>query len=179
MPSHTLTPEESAQRRAAIIDMRRPGNRQPWDAIGRRFDISAQRAHRIYSEALDDYPVAKLAEHRHEEAELIDTAIRDLMSIAADDREYEDSKGNLRPCVSSRTRVEAWSAIRGWSEHRARLFGLNAPSRSTVDVVTHDSLAEEMQRLAAELGENDPPVSASEGRALDVALTAANLREDG
>lgn len=179
IPSHTLTPEESAQRRARIVELRRPGQRLTWSEIGRREDITPQRAHQIYDDALAAYPVTALAEARHEESELIDAAVRDLMSIATDDREYEDSKGNMRPVTSARTRVEAWSAIRGWSEHRAKLLGLNAPSRSTVDVVTHDSLAEEMQRLAAELGENDPPVSPGEGRALDVALTAAAMGEAG
>lgn len=173
MPSHTLTPEQTAQRRARIIDYR--AQRLTWRDIGAREDITAQRAHQIYDEALAAYPVASLAEHRHEEGELIDRAVRDLLAIAGDDSTYVDGKGNERPTTSARTRVEAWSAIRGWSEHRARLFGLNAPSRSTVDVVTHDSLAEEMQRLAAELGENDPPVSRAEARALDVALTAARV----
>jgi hypothetical protein len=176
VPSHELTPEQSAQRKARIIEMR--AQRLTWREIGRREDITAPRAHRIYNDALADYPVTALAEARHEESELIDAAVRDLMSIAANDAEYEDAKGNMRPVVSARTRVEAWSAIRGWSEHRAKLYGLYAPSRSTVDVVTHDSLAEEMQRLAAELGENDPPVSATEGRALDVALTAAHAGGD-
>ncbi len=171
MPSHDLTPEQSAQRRARIIEYR--AQRLTWRDIGAREGISAPRAHRIYNDALAEYPVTALAEHRHEEGELIDRAVRDLLSIAANDATYVDGKGNEKPVVSARTRVEAWSAIRGWSEHRARLFGLNAPTRSTVDVVTHDSLAEEMARLAAELGDNDPPVSAAEGRALDVALTSA------
>jgi hypothetical protein len=161
-----------AHRHARVIELRR--QRLTWEAIGADLGVSKQRAHQLYREAVDAHPVAALAEHRHEEAELIDRAVRDLLSIATDDRETATEKG-VRPVVSPRTRVEAWSAIRGWSEHRARLFGLNAPSRSTVDVVTHDSLAEEMQRLAAELGENDPPVSAGEGRALDVALTAAAM----
>lgn len=177
MPAHDLTPEQSAQRRARIIEYR--AERLTWRDIGAREGISAPRAHRIYNDALAEYPVAALAEHRHEEGELIDRAVRDLLAIAGDDSTYVDGKGNERPTTSARTRVEAWSAIRGWSEHRARLFGLNAPSRSTVDVVTHDGLAEEMARLAAELGQNDPPVGAREGRALDVALTAAHRPGSG
>ena len=163
---------DTAARRARVVELRR--QRLTWDQIGHDIGVSKQRAHKIYQEALAEYPASQLAEHRHEELELIDQAIRDLLAIAQDDRETETEKGT-RPVTSPRTRVEAWSAIRGWSQHRAALLGLNAPTRSTVDVVTHDSLAEEMQRLAAELGENDPKVTPAEGRALDVALTAASM----
>lgn len=153
MPSHQLSREESARRKARVIDLRR--QRRPWDAIGAEFDVSPQRAHQIYRDALAEYPVAALGELRGEEGELIDLAVRRLLGIAVD------------ASVHARTRVEAWSAVRGWSEHRARLFGLNAPTRSQVDVVTHDSLTRELERLAAELGgEQDPPAVSHEAAAL-------------
>lgn len=146
----TDTALQTSHRRARVVQLRR--ERRTWDAIGADIGVSKQRAHKIYQEALAEYPISALGEHRAEEGELIDQAIRDLLAIAADDREYENADGVSKPVVSPRTRVEAWSAIRGWSEHRARLYGLNAPTRTQVDVVTRDSLATELERLAAELG---------------------------
>jgi hypothetical protein len=171
-----VTGEEVAARRAHVVELRR--QRLPWDAIGAELGVSAQRAHQIYRDAVDRYPVAKLDEHRQEEGELIDRAVRDLLAIASDDRTVTRTDGSETARVSSRTRVEAWSAIRGWSEHRARLFGLNAPTRSQVDVVTHDSFTEELQRLAAELGEATP-MGPGEADRVGAALASATAEDAG
>jgi hypothetical protein len=34
--------------------------------------------------------------------------------------------------TSARTRVEAWSAIRGWAQRKARLLGLDSPTKHAV-----------------------------------------------
>jgi hypothetical protein len=52
--------------------------------------------------------------------------------------------------TSARTRVEAWSAIRGWAEHKARLLGLDAPK--THAVLTLDAIDAQIATLEAELG---------------------------
>lgn len=134
MPAHKLTNEEAAIRKARIVELRR--QRRPWDAIGAEFDISAPRAYRIYREALAERPVAQVDEHRAEETELVDLAVRRLMGIA------------VNPQVSPRTQVEAWNAVRGFAERKAKLLGLDAP----MTVVTLDALDTEIARLTAELG---------------------------
>jgi hypothetical protein len=105
--------------------------------IGDRLGISQQRAGQIYRAALSDIPAQQVDEHRAEELELIDTAVNRLMSIAAD------------PETSPRTRVEAWSAIRGWSERKSKLLGLDSPSKH--EVITLDAINAEIEKLAAEL----------------------------
>jgi hypothetical protein len=104
--------------------------------IGDRLGISQQRAGQIYRAALSDIPAQQVDEHRAEELELIDTAVNRLMSIAAD------------PETSPRTRVEAWSAIRGWSERKSKLLGLDSPSKH--EVITLDAINAEIEKLAAE-----------------------------
>ena len=52
--------------------------------------------------------------------------------------------------TSVRTRVEAWSAIRGWAERKARLLGLDAPK--TQAVLTLDAIDAQIAALEAELG---------------------------
>jgi hypothetical protein len=48
-------------------------------------------------------------------------------------------------------RVEAWNSIRGWSEYRSKLYGLFAPSKSSVEVLTKDAFTAELERMAAQL----------------------------
>jgi hypothetical protein len=97
-----------------------------------------QRAGRIFHEALAALPRHGIDELRAEETELIDHAVNSLMSIATDSN------------TPARTRVEAWSAIRGWAERKARLLGLDAPK--THAVLTLDALDTQIAALEAELG---------------------------
>ena len=109
-----------------------------FDAIGHQLGISSQRAGRIFSEALAAIPRHGVDELRAEETELIDHAVNSLTSIATDSN------------TSARTRVEAWSAIRGWAERKARLHGLDAPK--THAVLTLDAIDAQIAALEAELG---------------------------
>lgn len=152
MPAHTLTREESAQRKAQIVAMRR--KRMPFDAIAAHFDISAPRAHELYWQAVREVPNQQVAEHRAEESDLIDRAVNNLLSIAESDED-----------VSPRTRVEAWSAIRGWCEHKARLLGLNAPTRKEVTVLTEDAVDAALRKLEEEHAEKARQLAALDQRA--------------
>jgi hypothetical protein len=79
---------------------------------------------------------------------LTDDAIHALLVIAAD------------KTVSPRTRVEAWTAIRGWAEHKARILGLNA----AVKVEVTDAVDAEIAALAARLGGVEPAGEAEAAR---------------
>ena len=65
--------------------------------------------------------------------------MRELLRIAKD------------PDVSPRIRVEAWNSIRGWSEHRSKLYGLFAPTKSAVEAISKDAFTADLERMAAEL----------------------------
>jgi hypothetical protein len=147
MPSHQLTRAETHQRRGRVVELRRQA--VTWDAIAAELDVSIPRACQIYDDALKAYPRAQVGQHRHEELEMVDYATRKLRAIIESDGE-DPATGKA---VSARTRIEALSALRAWREHRSKLTGVYAPTRAQVDIITRDSLTEEMQRLAAELGE--------------------------
>lgn len=129
---------DAAERRAEVVKLRR--QRLTFDAIGKQLGITAQRAFQIYRAALAAVPAQQVDEHRAEELGLIDDAIRDLLDIALD---------HDRP----RTAVEAWGQIRGWAERKAKLLGLDAPTRH--EVVTLDVIDAEIARLTAELGKSE------------------------
>lgn len=126
---------EGAERRARIVEQRR--SRVPFEDIGEALGISAQRAYEIYREAIAAIPAQQVEEHRAEEVDLADHAVRRLVGIA------ESSK-------SDRTRVEAWSAIRQWSERKARLLGLDQPVRVDATVTELDARDAELAQMIAE-----------------------------
>lgn len=149
MPMHQLTREEVHYRRGRVVELRRADT--PWDVIADELGVSKQRAHQIYMDALKDYPKSQVGEHRHEEAEVVDWATRKLRAIIDAD-EPDPATGKH---VSARTRIEALSALKGWREHRARLYGIYAPTKSSVEVITKDAFAADLERMAAELGDSD------------------------
>lgn len=123
----------------------RRANRVPFRLIGGELGISAQRAHQIFKDACDKVPAEAVRQVRMEESELADRAIGDLLGIAENEH------------VSPRTRVEAWSAVRGWSESKRKLHGADAPTRreltvvsgETVDLAIADLTREMEQQVAA------------------------------
>jgi ribosomal protein L15E len=139
MGNSRLTPAQ-AERRAQVVRMR--SARLSFAEIGRRLGITAQRAGVIYRRALQEIPRADVDEHRAEELEFIDLAVNRLITIAMDKE------------VSARTRVEAWNAIRGWTERKAKLLGLDAPTKH--EVLTMDGIEAEIRRLEREIAVNIP-----------------------
>jgi len=129
-----LTPAQ-AQRRAEVVALRTA--RLSFAEIGQRLGVTSQRAGRIYSEALAAVPRANVDEHRCEELELIDTAVRELMVIAGD------------PATSTRDHIRVWEAIRAWAERKAKLLGLDAPTRT--ETLTLDRIDSEIDTLSREM----------------------------
>jgi hypothetical protein len=127
---------EQAERRAQVVQMRRA--RMSFAEIAEQLAVTPQRVGQLYRDALAQIPRQNVDEHRAEELELIDTAVGALIGIATDST------------TSARTRVEAWSAIRGWAERKARLLGLDAPK--THAVLTLDAIDAQIAALEAELG---------------------------
>jgi len=133
-----MTPKLTAAERELLIIERR-ADRVPFRTIAAELGISAQRVHQLWRTALVRIPAARLEEHRAEELELYDVAVRELLGLARDSR------------AGIRSRVEAWNAVRGWAERKAKLLGLDAPKRAAVSVIDMDMLDEEILRLTKEL----------------------------
>jgi len=53
------------------------------------------------------------------------------------------------PRMMPRSRIDAWLAIERWTERKAKMLGLDAPTRS--EVVTIGALDMEIAKLEAEL----------------------------
>lgn len=118
----------AAEQQAKVLQLRR--QRLTFADIGAQLGFTAQRAHQIYTAALKAIPAQEVEQHRAEELTLIDDAIANLWPIAHNHKQ-------------PRTAVEAWNTIRGWAERKARLLGLDVPTRVSVDA----------ENLGREIGE--------------------------
>jgi hypothetical protein len=128
---------EAAEKTAKIVELRR--QRISFDEIGPIVGLAPRVCRRRYNRALAEIPAQHVDEHRAEELMLIDDAIADLMILARDAK------------ISARSRIEAWSTIRGWAERKAKLLGLDAPTQ----VVTIDKVDQEIAALQRELAALD------------------------
>jgi hypothetical protein len=150
-----LTPEQEALRKASIVAARR--GRETFDSIGATHRITAQRAHQIYWAAMAEIPNQDVSQHREEQRDLADKAISALLAIAED------------PDVSARTRVEAWSSIKGWCEHQAKLLALYAPIRKEVTVLSESVVDQALAKAAADHAAKVAELEVLENRAISEA----------
>jgi hypothetical protein len=126
----------TAQREALIAERR--AQRVPFHEIARELGISRQRVQQIWNTTLDRIPAAHLDQHREEERELADDAIRDLL------RRIHD------PNTSTNSAVRAWEVACKWAERKSRLLGLDAPVRREVEITDTSSWEYEMRQAIAE-----------------------------
>lgn len=125
----------AAERRAKVVQLKR--TKLSFAEIGRQLGITGQRAGQLYREALAQIPRMAVEEHRVEEQELYDTAIHQLMKIATS------------VTTTPKVKVEAWAAIRGYAERKAKLLGLDAPSKH--EVISLDAIDREIAELTRAL----------------------------
>lgn len=137
---------ERSEREALIFKRRE--ERVSFTAIAAELGISHQRVHQIFNAARDRIPAGRLADLRAEESELADRAIANLLEIAENDT-INPRTGH--PMVSPHARVEAWNAIRGFSESKRRLFGADAPLRKEITVLTDDVVDAAIKKLTDEM----------------------------
>lgn len=135
-----------AQRIATVMAMR--DRRASYEDIGKALSLSPSRCCQLYKEGLMNHPLSaiKVDEHRVEELRLIDVAIADLMGIA-----LKMPRGVKGP--GARDRVEAWNAVRGFLERKAKMLGLDAPTQHQHSTI--DAIDQEIIKLQAELAVND------------------------
>lgn len=132
----TLRRIKVAERQAQVVQWHADGMSFP--AIGRELGVTPQRAHQIFKRALEKLPAAGLEEHRARHLALTQACIREQLDLARDQQ------------VSPRTRIEAYSGVRGYLEREASLLGLNAPVRKEITVLTDDVISAAIERLKAD-----------------------------
>jgi hypothetical protein len=131
------TPAFNPEREALIIELH--AQHVPWRAIGAQVGLSHVRCREIFMAARDRIPAERLSDLRTDHHELAYRAIHDLLQIAEN------------PQVSPRTRAEAWGQIRGWSESDRKLYGVDAPTRREITVISDDAVSGAITELNREM----------------------------
>ncbi|GAB3156403.1 hypothetical protein GCM10027258_62790 [Amycolatopsis stemonae] len=153
----TTTPEQkelTAENMRQIVAWRR--DRVPFEEIGRRLTppgrekpFTRQYMHELYKKALRDIPALEVQEHRAEDLELIDEALRTALAVMRrdhiavsqgrvvrigkpfvnDDGEAEIAEGQGAPVHDDAPKLQAINTIRNLLERKAKIVGSDSPVR--------------------------------------------------
>lgn len=147
--------EESQRRADEILRLRNQG--MPFTAIGDRYGITRQRAHQIWQHALAAIPAEAVHEARAQQSERLDSLLVTANEVLI--REHiHVSQGKVVlhdgvPVRDDGPTLAAIGMIVRIEERRARLLGLDAPTKS--EVRTIGQIESEIADLEAKLAAND------------------------
>lgn len=135
--------EATEQRKAEIVALRRKGT--PWDEIGQRYEISLQRAHQIWKQAIESRVTEEVSLYRKEQVERLDALLVEALQIL--NRQHpavsqgrvvtvRTEAGDVVPVLDDGPRLQAIKTILSIEERRAKLLGLDSPSKAQVETNT-------------------------------------------
>lgn len=128
---------DQVKRDAAFAELRRDGLTYPQIAAAKKCAVSS--AFEAVQRAIADVPAEAVTQLRQIESDRLNAIIADLWPIARN--------SDLDPTP----RIQAYREIRQASESLRRMFGLDAPARQTVTVITEDAIDAKIRELEAEL----------------------------
>jgi hypothetical protein len=153
---YVRTPDQIATDRRAA-DLRSLG--YTYQMIADRFEVDVSTAHRMVGRAVAEIPTEGAAEVRKIELEKIDNAERYLNSViakpppkvSAAGKIVKDDEGNV--VVDENARMDAVDKILKAIAARARLLGLNAPTKIQEEILIHQVDPDRERRILEALEE--------------------------
>jgi hypothetical protein len=164
----TTTPHalEQRKRQDEALALRRAGHDYATIATQLRY-ASRGAAHNAVTVALDRQPAEDAAIMRRLELERLDELLRvawiqvHMDHVLVQDGRVitvEDSEGVKKPLIDHAGKMAALDRVIRIMERRAKLMGLDAPTRKVIEVYSDDALNAEIRRLESQLPGNDPKV---------------------
>ena len=145
-----------------ILPMRR--DRMRWGDVAKEMQLSVRRCQDIYKQALTEFPSQMADEYRTEALDIADAAVSDLLPVARGDivQRVKIVKGEqviYDTYPTFKDRIEAWTAIQRWEEHRSKIVGIYAPIQIqfTPEAIQNeiDTLMRQMEQLELEEARRD------------------------
>lgn len=128
---------EQVQRDAAFAALRRDGLTYPQIAAEKRCAVST--AFEAVQRAIADVPAEAVTQLRQIESDRLNAIIADLWPIARNSD------------IDAAQRIAAYREIRQASESLRRMFGLDAPTKQTITIISEDVVDAEIRRLEDEM----------------------------
>lgn len=142
-------------RDAEIVKLRTQG--WTFEQIGAQYGITGNAAYKAYRRALALVPAEAVNELRETEKQRLETVIRELWKIAHARHPYVSQGRVFDDLEDDGPKLTALAGIVRASESLRKLYGVDAPNRVAVSVVTEDAIDAEIERLTKQL---EPPADA-------------------
>lgn len=159
-----VSPEVRAEREALILQRR--SESVPFRKIAEEIGLSHAQVRNIYTAAVDRLPAERVSDLRREQGEILDHVIYKMLGVLDAERGPDG-----RP-ITPRSMTEAAQAIVKALERKGRLFGLDAPTRKEVTVVTDEVLDETLQGYSLERAELMAKIEAAKRFQIENTITA-------
>lgn len=157
MPRTTKNAIALVERRVKALELRKSG--LTFEQIGDACNTSRSTAHEDVVIAMRETIQEPADEVRRIELERLDVMLAALWPKATTTGDRQQARA-VEQCLSIMDR-------------RARLLGLDAPTRRVVDLVTHDAFAQAMAELEAEIAELEQDADRSDATGAGRSSTAA------
>jgi hypothetical protein len=129
----------ASSQRADHVVRRYTEDRWTFAQIGAELGVTRQRAHRIWQTALEKAPAPRIHEYRKEAVQFADQRVQELIAL------------QRQPGTAGRTYAELERQIILWEERKAKVLGIDAPTRKEINVITSDAIDAEIRRLTTEM----------------------------
>ncbi len=128
--------------------------------IGTELGVNTGSAYKMVGRAIASAPVEAVNELRAIESERLTAVIAKAWEIVHADHPYVSAGRLLTGVQDAGPVLAALNLIRTTSESLRKLYGLDAPARQTITVITEDAVDAELRRLETELAALDAEVPA-------------------
>lgn len=148
-------PSKDIDRDTDIVRLRTQG--WTYAQIGAQYGISESAAYKAYRKTCSLVPVEAVNELRDIEKARLEAVIRELWGIAHARHPYVSQGRVFDDLEDDGPKLTALAGIVRASESLRKLYGLDAPNRVAINVVTDDVLNAEIARLKEIAGEIEAP----------------------
>lgn len=148
----------TAERDSKAAHLRAQG--RTYRQIATELGVDVAAAYKMVGRAIASAPVEAVNELRAIESERLTAVIAKAWEIVHADHPYVSAGRLLTGVQDAGPVLAALNLIRTTSESLRKLYGLDAPARQTITVITEDAVDAELRRLETELASLDAEVPA-------------------
>lgn len=146
---------DNLDRDTEIIKLRTEG--WTFEQIGAQYGITGNAAYKAYRRTLALVPAEAVSELRNTEKQRLESVIRELWAIAHARHPYVNQGRVFDNIEDVGPKLTALAGIVRASESLRKLYGVDAPNRVAISVVTEDAIDAEIKRLSEQVGQIEAP----------------------